>query len=246
LVLAACPEVGKSFPIEPVKGYGIGAHGSKEAELAEALQLGRVKSLVELPLASLAREEGREVWEHDRKCACGRRSYVFARCVSCIEKEAADDLRAGAEFREMKEENEEPEGELVVEELLTFTSAPKGQSEPKGCFVHSLLVRKWAGAWMSSGNRMDSTPYHADTEVSRCGYGRRAKDSNCLVKVQGARKSMGSLGVHSLSDQSLDIVNMVHQCADVSKLKAVNPVWELSEVNWFNHLRLVVWPDFIE
>jgi hypothetical protein len=86
---------------------------------------------------------------------------------------------------------------------------------------------------------MDSTPYHADTEVSRCGYGRRAKDSNCLVKVQGARKSMGSLGVHSLSDQSLDIVSMVHQCADVSKLKAVNPVWELSEVNWFNHLRLV-------
>jgi hypothetical protein len=51
----------------------------------------------------------------------------------------------------MKEENEEPEGELVVEELLTFTSAPKGQSEPVGCFVHSLLVRKWAGAWMSSG-----------------------------------------------------------------------------------------------
>ena len=41
------------------------AHGSKEAELAEALQLGRVKSLVDVPLASLAKEEGREVWEHD-------------------------------------------------------------------------------------------------------------------------------------------------------------------------------------
>jgi hypothetical protein len=94
LVLAACPEVGKSFPIEPVKGYGIGAHGSKEAELAEALQLGRVKSLVELPLASLAREEGREVWEHDGKCAIEGRTCSPGASVALRRKQLTTSERA--------------------------------------------------------------------------------------------------------------------------------------------------------
>jgi len=132
------------------------------------------------------------VWEHDGKCAIEGRTCSPGASVALRRKQLTTSERALSFEKQRKKRR--ARGELVVEELLTFTSAPKGQSEPKGCFVHSLLVRKWAGAWMSSGNRMDSTPYHADTEVSRCGYGRRAKDSNCLVKVQGARKSMGSLG----------------------------------------------------
>ena len=32
---------------------------------------------------------------------------------------------------------------------------------------------------------------------------------------------------------------MVHNCAEMSRLDQIDPVWELEEVNWHNHRRLV-------
>ena len=30
------------------------------------------------------------MWDHDGLCACGKRTYLFSRCPSCIEQEALD------------------------------------------------------------------------------------------------------------------------------------------------------------
>ena len=107
LLKAACPELGRSFPEDPVRGFGVVTRVPKEdevREVASALQVGILKDVAEVQLASLAREPGREIWEHSGKCSCGKRSsYMFARCVSCIEKESADVLRQAAEAREVEE-----------------------------------------------------------------------------------------------------------------------------------------------
>ena len=119
LLASSCPEVKREFPMPLVRGYGIVTRIPKEEEVrqvTEILQLGLIKGLAEPPLASLAREPGREVWEHEGRCACGKRAYVFSRCVTCIEKEAAEEFAAAAEERENPTEEKEAEEELVAEE----------------------------------------------------------------------------------------------------------------------------------
>ena len=148
LLKAACPEVLRPFPIDPIKGYGISRHESKEADMVLALGLGALKAVADVPLCSLVQEPGREVWEHDGRCSCGKRAYLFGRCVSCIEKEAADDLLSKAAERE-EEQDKSGEGELLVEELLTFVAAPKGQGGPDSCFISSDLVLRWAKSWVA-------------------------------------------------------------------------------------------------
>ena len=110
-----------------------------------------VKDLVSPPLASLAQEPAREHWEHDGKCACGKRTYVFGRCVSCIEKEAVDDLSAGAREREKQEGVELKDGELAVDELFVVGARPSVPWEPRACLVHFKLVQGWANSWFNAG-----------------------------------------------------------------------------------------------
>jgi len=145
LLLGACPELRKNFPIEPTRGYGVITRVPKEDEVrqvANALALDLIKGLADPPLSSLAQEPGREHWEHNGKCACGKRTYAFSRCSSCIEKEAADDLRAGAQERE-----EAQEVELDGEELFVIGSRPLSPSEPRSCSVYFKLVQEWATSW---------------------------------------------------------------------------------------------------
>ena len=73
LLQAACPEVGRDFPVEPVRGFGVVTRVPKEEEIrqiAEVLKVGMVKDVTDVHLTSLAREPKREVWEHDGKCSC--------------------------------------------------------------------------------------------------------------------------------------------------------------------------------
>ena len=107
LLSAACPEISKAFPVDAVKGFGVVTRGPKEEEvrqIANLLSLGALRAVTDVQLASLAREPGREIWEHDGKCSCGKRAYVFGRCVSCIEKEAAEDVLQEAVSREARKE----------------------------------------------------------------------------------------------------------------------------------------------
>ena len=153
LLASSCPEVKREFPMPLVRGYGIVTKIPKEEEVrqvTEILQLGLIKGLAEPPLASLAREPGREVWEHEGRCACGKRAYVFSRCVTCIEKEAAEEFAAAAEERENPTEEKEAEEELVAEDLLAIASAPCSSDDLRSCIVHVGLIRKWAAGWFAS------------------------------------------------------------------------------------------------
>ena len=44
----------------------------------------------ELSLATAAEEPGRMIWEHDRHCQCGSRTYMFGQCFKCLKEEIAE------------------------------------------------------------------------------------------------------------------------------------------------------------
>ena len=245
LLLSACPELQKQFPIEPVKGFAVCNHGTKEAELSTALQLSRLKSICEVPLCSLAKEPSREVWEHSGRCACGRRAYVFGRCVSCIERESADDLRVSTESREKELEaggEEGEEGELLVEELMSFTAAvPKGQEGPLGCFVPCTLVLDWAKSWISGGSPSgfhDLPRGHGCVAVWAWRKGEKFKLPTLKSDSSGGAYG-ATWAVHSEDNRSLKLVTMVQQCQEMKRSQPSQPVWELGQVNWFNHVKLL-------
>ena len=181
LLLGACPELRKNFPIEPTRGYGVITRVPKEDEVrqvakANALALDLIKGLADPPLSSLAQEPGREHWEHNGKCACGKRTYAFSRCSSCIEKEAADDLRAGAQERE-----EAQEVELDGEELFVIGSRPLSPSEPRSCSVHLSLSRNGQPAGSVWKFRTSLCSSLADLVKSRVENGR--KESHSLFQT---------------------------------------------------------------
>ena len=55
MLKAACPEVGRVFPEEPTKGFGV--------VMRDNLGLGVLKDILEAPLMNLAVEPGRDVLE---------------------------------------------------------------------------------------------------------------------------------------------------------------------------------------
>ena len=122
-------------------------------QVCDILGLGVLKDISEAPLMNLAVEPGRDVWEHDGRCSCGKRAYVFGRCTACIEKEASDDFRAAAAAREALEPEgtEAGDGELLAEELMVLSAVPTAPNEPKACFVNFRLVKGWAKAWEDNG-----------------------------------------------------------------------------------------------
>ena len=235
LLQAACPEVGRDFPVEPVRGFGVVSRVPKEEEIrqiAEVLKVGMVKDVTDVHLTSLAREPKREVWEHDGKCSCGKRSYVFARCVTCIEKEAADDLRAATELRE-KQDRED--AEMAEEDALLVLGAPKTSATSPGTrFVQGSLVLSWAKSWASNGGQKGFS-------VLPRGLGR----------VAGWMWTKGqAFKVPELDDPELPYcitwgVNLdysvfqVHYCCQASKADKAAVAWELERVNWKNHHHLV-------
>ena len=65
-----------------------------------------VDSLKHVPLGQLIAEPPTIMWEHQGKCPCGRRSFLFSLCSKCLQAEA-----------EEKKEDEETRVEDFAEEL---------------------------------------------------------------------------------------------------------------------------------
>ena len=147
----SCPEVGKAFPIEPLRAYGVVTRGPNQdgiRKILDLLQAGEVKDIAAVNLVSLLKEPPIEVFEHNGQCSCGKRAYVFARCVSCIEKEAADDMAASARAQEEKAEGVLPEAELLAEEMLPFRDAgSKGRVHT----LKSVSIANWVTSWIAAG-----------------------------------------------------------------------------------------------
>ncbi|CAL1170400.1 unnamed protein product [Cladocopium goreaui] len=205
-------------------------------QVAEILQLGLIKGLAEPPLASLAREPGREVWEHEGRCACGKRAYVFSRCVTCIEKEAAEEFAAAAEERENPTEEKEAEEELVAEDLLAIASAPCSSDELRSCIVHVSLIRKWAAGWFASNGSEGFVELPRGLGVV-AGKKWNAGQEFTLPVLPAERKAC-QYGITWCVNPDASVTT-VHNCAEIGRLESISPAWELHEVNWHNHLKLV-------
>ena len=59
-------------------------------EVLRLLRLDLCKGFEEASVRGMLAEPSRDMWDHDGLCACGKRTYLFSRCPSCIEQEALD------------------------------------------------------------------------------------------------------------------------------------------------------------
>ena len=129
--------------MEPIKGYTSVPQGTvKDQEVKQVVEVLKVNSQ---NLAGLAREKDREMWEHDGLCACGKRTYVFSRCPTCIRREAQDAVVEAQERKEREERGdlEELDGAALIEEV----GAASNMCEPDGTteVVGIKTIQLWGG-----------------------------------------------------------------------------------------------------
>ena len=89
-VAEACPELAQDFPEPPVRGFGIVGKIAAAQEVLKALRLDAARSIEDSSIRGMLDEPSRELWDHDGTCVCGKRTYLFSRCPSCVEQEALD------------------------------------------------------------------------------------------------------------------------------------------------------------
>jgi hypothetical protein len=125
--------VSKEFPVEPVAGFGtLRKYSAKYDDVKQALKLLELEVFEDMKSVSwegFLAQPARDVWEHDGKCSCGRRTYLFGQCPECIRNDAVERLIEGAERREATAEVEEvPEDGVPSSDLVAVATASRGQS----------------------------------------------------------------------------------------------------------------------
>ena len=103
-----------------------------EKSFAERLRVDKVKNWDEVPLSSLLSSRPRAMWAHTGRCQCGRRTWLFGRCIKCIRAEAQEKLAEGQEECVSEQKECKPSGfweipsvpkEETVEPVLAFDPA---------------------------------------------------------------------------------------------------------------------------
>ena len=89
-VAEACPDLAQHFPEPPLRGFGVVGKTAAAGEVLKALRLDAARSIEDSSIRGMLDEPSRELWDHDGTCVCGKRTYLFSRCPSCIEQEALD------------------------------------------------------------------------------------------------------------------------------------------------------------
>ena len=89
-IAESCPELQREFPEPPLRGFGVVGKIAAGDEVLRLLRLDPSKGIEEASVRGMLAEPSREMWDHDGLCACGKRTYLFSRCPSCIEQEALD------------------------------------------------------------------------------------------------------------------------------------------------------------
>ena len=91
-----CPEFFKEFPVEgPELFVVLGRTSSRHDEIKGFLDRwgsAVVRTLEDVPLGGSLDRSAKEMFAHEGTCPCGKRTYLFGRCPSCIKKEADEDL----------------------------------------------------------------------------------------------------------------------------------------------------------
>ena len=234
LLLLSCPEIGKEFPVEPLRAYGIVTRGPNlegVRRVTEVLKAGEIKEIASVNLISLAKEPSIEVFEHNGQCACGKRAYVFARCVSCIQKEAADDMEASA--RALAETDAEvlPEAELLAEEILSF-SDHGGRS--RVYVLKSPMIVRWVQLWIDS--KMPSGFHDVPGGFGQVRI-RAWRRGEAFPAECAAERPWNFIVLWSVQEDGS--VCQLRNCCQADRVKPCKPKWHVDRVNWFNHMALV-------
>ena len=133
-IAESCPELQKDFPEPPLRGFGVVGKIAAGDEVLRSLRLDGSKGIEESSIRGMLSEPSREMWDHDGLCACGKRTYLFSRCPSCIEQEALDTAveiaeREDAEVRGSPDRDpESPEVGVEVNGVLAARERAGGRA----------------------------------------------------------------------------------------------------------------------
>jgi hypothetical protein len=145
----ACPEFfDNNCPVESRRTYGLRNYKStfyvEEKDFYMQADVEIVDGLAGAPVRQLLEATHHLMWEHDGKCACGRRTYLFGQCLNCL-----------AEDRSLKQEQQEREARDLAEEETAPVSS-LGPAISAGANVRAVifvtdddvLQAGKQGAWM--------------------------------------------------------------------------------------------------
>ena len=87
----AAPELFSSYPVASRRTMSwkdsSAMHYLETKALLEAANIETVLSFSAIPLAALVEEPPTVMWEHQGRCQCARRSYLFGQCSKCLKEE---------------------------------------------------------------------------------------------------------------------------------------------------------------
>ena len=83
----------------------------------------------------------RLVWSHDGKCACGKRTYLFGQCPTCIRQEEGDRLLAEQTSREAAPAADLPDDGIPTLDLVGTVTGP---SPGPVVIVDCKRIKAWA------------------------------------------------------------------------------------------------------
>ena len=160
-----CPEFFKEFPVEgPELFVVLGRTSSRHDEIKSFLDrwgVAVVRSLEDVPLAGSLDRPAREMFAHEGTCPCGKRTYLFGRCPSCIKKEADEELEQVLEEDKPAANLEEALDKELEAEILAFDQVL--QSKSVRWMKPSQLVEWARGSESGQGNKWFKLPGSGDS-----------------------------------------------------------------------------------
>ena len=240
---AACPEVKKEFPVEPVRGFGVSTKTGRPDDsqsMFDALKLTKVPTIDSVGLRSLLQEPKREMWEHEGLCTCGKRTYLFSRCPTCIEQEASQEVEALVESAENEEAEEQELPDGLEVEMLAMSSATSGGKD-----VFVIPVRLLA-EWGKHGQAVKEESF-AEVKFGFLNVS-KWKPGKGNPKLGSSNEKLPYLTTWVVMKNGTVLLG--HQCCREDKNLRLSFEWALAGgVNWHNHRLLVdevceaVWKD---
>lgn len=111
---AACPKLfARDFPVPDrrtlaIKNQKSPLYNDTKAFIAE-MKVEVVADMNSVPLDQLVSQPSELMWEHDGKCTCGRKTFLFGQCPKCLREEAAEKIVDRVEAaRELDVQEESP------------------------------------------------------------------------------------------------------------------------------------------
>ena len=160
-----CPEFFKEFPVEgPELFVVLGRTSSRHDEIKSFLDrwgVAVVRSLEDVPLAGSLDRSAREMFAHEGTCPCGKRTYLFGRCPSCIKKEADEELEQVLEEDKPAANLEEALDKELEAEILALDQVL--QSKSVRWMKPSQLVEWARGSESGQGNKWFKLPGSGDS-----------------------------------------------------------------------------------